>query len=273
MESIGFADAYRRRVTAATGARPRRRDRCLHAAPDELEGGGEECARATSTRAMRPRVLVNMAPSIDGKIAPARRGTTTHAGVPFTMSRHAEDAKRMRALRARADAVVIGATNLRVDDPDLLPSRLRVVVTHAGDQVEPGARMFAAEVGGEGVVAHTSAMPEPKRAALRERATLVQLGDSEVDVSALLGWLARERGCSVVLCEGGGALNAQFFAARAVDELYVTLAPRVLGGSSAPTMVEGEGFAPDAIPDAHLVECDRVGDELFLAYHFDWDRQ
>jgi riboflavin-specific deaminase-like protein len=221
---------------------------------------------------MRPRVLVNMAPSIDGKIAPARSGTPPHARTPFTMSRHAEDPKRMGALRARADAVVIGATNLRTDDPDLLPSRLRVIVTHAGDAVEPRARMFAAELGGEAVVAHAAAMPEAKRAALRERATLVELGASEVDITALLGWLARERGCRVVLCEGGGALNAKFFAARAVDELYVTLVPRILGGSSAPTIVEGDGFAPDSIPDARLASCDRVGEELFLVYHFDWER-
>jgi riboflavin-specific deaminase-like protein len=186
------------------------------------------------------------------------------------MSRHAEDGRRMRALRARADAVVIGAGNLRADDPDLMPSRLRVVVTRTGEGVDPSARIFAAELGGEAVVAHASTMGEPRRAALRSRATLAELGASEVDVAALLAWLARERGCRVVLCEGGGVLNAQLFAARAVDELYVTLVPRVLGGARAPTMVAGDGFAPDAIPDARLAACDRVGDELFLVYEFDW---
>jgi riboflavin-specific deaminase-like protein len=213
---------------------------------------------------MRPRVLVNMAPSVDGKIAPARKRA------PFTMSRHAEDPARMRELRARADAVVIGATNLRADDPDLVPSRLRVVVTRAGTQVEPGARMFDAALGGEAVVAHASTMPEHKRAALRPSATLAELGEAEVDPLRLLEWLARERGCRVVLCEGGGVLNARFFAARAVDELYVTVVPRILGGANAPTLVEGDGFEPDAIPDARLVSCDRVGDELFLVYAFDW---
>lgn len=176
----------------------------------------------------------------------------------------------MHALRARADAVVIGAGNLRADDPDLSPSRLRVVVTRTGDGVDPGARIFAAELGGEAVVAHASTMGEPRRAALRGRATLVELGASQVDVAALLGWLGRERGCRVVLCEGGGVLNAQLFEARAVDELYVTLVPRILGGAHAPTMVEGDGFAPDAVPDARLAACDRVGDELFLVYAFDW---
>jgi riboflavin-specific deaminase-like protein len=208
-----------------------------------------------------------MAPSLDGKIAPARKRA------PFVMSRHPEDPKRMLALRARADAVLIGATNLRADNPDLMPSRLRVVVTRTGEQVAPTAKMFDAALGGEAIVAHAATMPEEKRAALRPRATLVEVGASEVDVLRLLEWLGRERGCKVVLCEGGGVLNAHLFAARAIDELYLTIVPRILGGSHAPTLVEGDGFEPDALPDAHLESVERIGDELFLAYSFEWSRR
>jgi riboflavin-specific deaminase-like protein len=211
---------------------------------------------------MRPRVLCNVASSLDGKIAPARKRA------PFVMSRHEEDQRRMLSLRARADAVLIGASNLRADDPDLMPSKLRVVVTRAGDGIEPGAKMFDPALGGEAVVAHTSTMTAAKRASLDGRATLAELGDSEVDVLRLLEWLACERGCAVVVCEGGGVLNASLFAANAVDELYLTVVPRVLGGSRAPTMVEGEGFEPDAIADARLASAERIGDELFLVYHF-----
>ena len=65
-------------------------------------------------------------------------------------------------------------------------------------------------------------------------------------------------------------LNAGLLAARAIDELYMTIVPRVLGGSNAPTAVEGDGFAADAVPDARLTQLERVGDELFLTYAFDW---
>ncbi len=217
-------------------------------------------------RATRPKVLCNMAPSLDGKIAPA------HTVGRFVMSRGPEDSKRMHALRGRVDAVIIGAANLSMDDPDLMPSPLRVVVTRAGERVQPTAKMFDKVLGGEAIVAHAASMAESKRVALRERATIVELGASEVDVSRLLEWLARERGCEVVLCEGGGVLNASFLAARAIDELYLTVVPRVLGGSAAPTIVEGNGFGLDALPDARLAHVDRVGDELFLVYSFDWDR-
>ena len=215
-------------------------------------------------RATRPKVLCNMAPSLDGKIAPA------HRVGPFVMSRGTEDAKRMHALRSRADAVIIGAGNLSADDPDLMPSRLRVVVTRAGERVRPAAKMFDGALGGEAVVAHAASMSASVRSALRERATLVELGDHDVDISRLLGWLAGERGCRVVVCEGGGVLNARFLAARAIDELYLTIVPRVLGGSDTPTIVAGDGFEAGTLPDARLAHVDRVGDELFLVYAFDW---
>jgi riboflavin-specific deaminase-like protein len=213
---------------------------------------------------MRPHVWINMAPSLDGKIAPARKRA------PFVMSRHTEDPRRMHALRAKADAVLIGAANLRADNPDLMPSRLRIVVTARGEGVEPDARMFDPALGGEAVVAHSAAMPEDKRRRLKACANLVELGGDRVDLARLLDWLARERRCGVVLCEGGGVLNAGFFAIQAVDVVHLTIVPRLLGGSSAPGVVGGEGFEPDGIPDGELAACERVGDELFLEYRFVW---
>jgi riboflavin-specific deaminase-like protein len=212
----------------------------------------------------RPRVLLNFAPSLDGKIAPARKRE------PFTMSRHPEDRRRMLALRAGADAVLIGATNLRVDDPDLMPSRLRVVVTRAADRIPATAKMFAKSLGGEAIVAHTAMILPQKLAELRSHATLVELGASDIEIARLLDWLVRERGCKTLVCEGGGVLAANLFAAKAVDELYLTIVPRLLGGANAPTCVAGTGFEPDAIPDAHLDRVDRIGDELFLVYRFEW---
>jgi riboflavin-specific deaminase-like protein len=188
------------------------------------------------------------------------------------MSRHGEDAKRMHSLRARADAVLIGASNLRADDPDLAPSRMRVVVTRAGAGIEPTAKMFGGSAGGEAIVAHAATMPESTRASLGVHATLVELGTAEVDITRLLEWLGRERGCKVVLCEGGGVLTAHLFAACAIDELYLTIVPRVLGGAYAPTLVEGDGFEPDQIPDGHLQSVERIGDELFVVYGFDWEK-
>jgi riboflavin-specific deaminase-like protein len=212
----------------------------------------------------RPRVLLNFAVSLDGKIAPARKRA------PFVMSRHPEDPKRMVALRTRSDAVLIGASNLRADDPDLMPSGLRIVVSRAGDGISPTARMFDPKLGGEAIVAHSAMMSAATRRSFEHHATLLEMGASDVDMPRLLEWLTLNRTVRVLLCEGGGVLAAQLFAAKAVDELYLTMVPRVLGGANAPTPVEGSGFEPDAIPDGRLAAIDRVGDEIFLTYFFDW---
>jgi riboflavin-specific deaminase-like protein len=228
----------------------------------------------------RPRVLVNFASSVDGKIALApdfRKGA-------FMMSRHHEDPRRMRQIRARADAILIGAGNLRADDPDLAIDAkermrrreagerepLRMVVTGAGEGIRPNQKMFDPALGGPSVVLHSQQMSAQVREKLAPVATLVTLGQREVEVSQVLEWAARERSVGTLLCEGGGVLAAQLFASRAVDELFVTIVPRILGGALAPTLAEGPGFSSDEIPDATLGSMDRVGDELFLRYDFRW---
>jgi riboflavin biosynthesis pyrimidine reductase len=89
-----------------------------------------------------------------------------------------------------------------------------------------------------------------------------------VPADALVAWRRDGLGAATVVCEGGGVLVADLFAARAVDELYLTVVPRILGGVAAPTLVAGRGFDPDQIPDAKLASLERVGDELYLRYEF-----
>ena len=228
---------------------------------------------------VRPRVLVNFASSVDGKINPApglRQGK-------FMMSRHREDFRRMLSLRAEADAILIGATNLRADNPDLAippdertarrargtPEPARIVVTTAGEGITPDQRIFDPTLGGPSIVLHAPAMPVETRTRLGVVAELVQFMGDRVAMSDVLTWLDG-RGIRTLLCEGGGALVAQLFAARAVDALYLTLVPRLLGGAHAPTLADGPGFAPDEIPDPTLASMERVGDELYLRYEFNW---
>src|SRR5262245_44735740 len=147
---------------------------------------------------MRPRILVNFAVSLDGKINPA----PGHRHGPFVMSRGKEDWRRMLALRERADAVLIGAGNLRADDPPLSLNReerqrrqaagrplpARVVVTSSGEGIRPDARMFDLALGGPAYVVHAAAMPPATRAALSPVARLVELGETAVPVDRLLEW-------------------------------------------------------------------------------------
>jgi 2,5-diamino-6-(ribosylamino)-4(3H)-pyrimidinone 5'-phosphate reductase len=75
-----------------------------------------------------------------------------------------------------------------------------------------------------------------------------------------------ELGVKRLLVEGGGGLMWDFVKPNLIDELYVTLTPRILGGRDAPTLVDGAGFNPREVVNLKLKQCRRVGDELYLVY-------
>ncbi len=228
---------------------------------------------------LRPRVLINMAMSLDGKAGPV------HAlrPEPFRMSRGSRDPARMRELRASVDAVVAGASNLRDDNPGLglapeerarrrslgLSEPLRVVVTSHGRGLLPSLRVFQQELGGPCLLMHAGALDPALDTQLGPHVERVGFGGERIPIPALLERLSR-RGCQRILLEGGGELNAQFLAARAVDELYLTVVPRIFGGVSTPLVIAGDGWMDGQIPDARLVSCEPMESELFLHYHFAW---
>ena len=70
-----------------------------------------------------------------------------------------------------------------------------------------------------------------------------------------------------MLCEGGGELNDALFRAGLVDELHLTVCPKIFGGRGSPTIAEGAGFAKlAAAARFQLQSARRVGPELFLHY-------
>src|SRR5262249_40244512 len=74
------------------------------------------------------------------------------------------------------------------------------------------------------------------------------------------------RGVTRLLRECGGAPAAAFCAAGLVDELRLTLSPRVLGGATSPTPADGDALPAAIAPAFALVSMERVGDEVFLHY-------
>jgi 2,5-diamino-6-(ribosylamino)-4(3H)-pyrimidinone 5'-phosphate reductase len=220
----------------------------------------------------RPFVYINMAATADGKITSAAREYPRFA-TPA-------DRARMDRLRAEADALVVGAGTMRADDPKLHVRQedarryreslgkevalLRVLVTASG-RIHSDSRFFDDADGGERIVATVEECPESVVAPLALRAEVWKLGRGRVELSEMLRRLG-ERGIERVLVEGGGELNWAFVRAGLVDELYVTIAPALLGGREAPTLLEGDGFSMDDRVRLRLVEVDREGDELFCRY-------
>ncbi|MCX6906988.1 MAG: dihydrofolate reductase family protein [Verrucomicrobia bacterium] len=222
----------------------------------------------------RPFVFLNMAMTLDGKTSTVERRPTDWTSKT--------DKRRLIALRATADAVMVGArtsetdrTSLSIPDERLQRARvrrgqpphpLRVIVSGNGSFRE-NIRAFERQV--SPILIFTSR--RAPRAKLDRLARLPDVhvyivGKCAVDVPLMLDILARDWKVKRLLCEGGASLNWSLFAARAVDEVFVTLCPRVFGGTTAPTLVDGAGFPRNLALSAKLLRCQRKGRELFLRY-------
>jgi 2,5-diamino-6-(ribosylamino)-4(3H)-pyrimidinone 5'-phosphate reductase len=221
---------------------------------------------------IRPFVYINMAMTADGKITSARREEPR-----FTSRR---DKKTMDRLRAEADAVLVGAGTLRADDPPLhirdaemkayrrslgKPDALVNVLVTASAAVDPTSRFFLEDPAATRIVATVEETPADRVARLAEVAEVWTVGRGAVDLPELLSRL-KARGIERLLVEGGGELNWGFVRDGLVDELFVTIAPALLGGRDAPSLCEGEGLAMVDRVRLRLVSSEVVDGEIFCRY-------
>jgi riboflavin biosynthesis pyrimidine reductase len=92
-------------------------------------------------------------------------------------------------------------------------------------------------------------------------------GKKRLDLRAATRWLHQKWNVRRLICEGGGELNDAMFRAGLVDELYLTLCPRIIGGSKAPTIADGLGFPKLAKAEQlKLKTLKQSRNELFLTY-------
>ncbi len=220
----------------------------------------------------RPFVYMNMAMTADGKVTSAAREYPS-----FTSRR---DRVNMDRLRAEADAILVGAGTLRADDPPLhvrdpemrayrrslgKPDGLLNVLVSAGLAVDPESGFFRAGGAAGRIVATVDEAPAERVRALEAHAEVWRLGRGAVDIRELLRRL-RARGVERLLVEGGGETNWAFVRDDLLDELHVTVAPALLGGRAAPTLVEGDGLAMAEQRRLALVSVERHEDEIYLRY-------
>lgn len=103
---------------------------------------------------------------------------------------------------------------------------------------------------------------------LASKVRLIRLGKEIVDIDLLTSFLHQE-GFQHALVEAGPTLISVFLAHNLIDELFLTVAPKIFGNSenATYTLVEGYLFPPDAIKQCKLLSAKQVGDELFLRYN------
>jgi riboflavin-specific deaminase-like protein len=118
---------------------------------------------------------------------------------------------------------------------------LRVIVTGSGS-IDPAAKLFQKRFSPI-IVLTTRRAPPKKLAQLRKSADEVRIcGDMEIHFRATLRWLYEKWHVKRLLCEGGGELNDALFRADLVDEIHLTICPKIFGGRTGPTIADGEGF-------------------------------
>jgi 2,5-diamino-6-(ribosylamino)-4(3H)-pyrimidinone 5'-phosphate reductase len=218
-----------------------------------------------------PWVGVNMAMSADGKVSTYRRETFS-LGSPW-------DRYLMDILRAKADAVIVGSRTLsldgwavRVRHPAIRRRRLKqkrgahpLNVVLSTDLRIPARSEFFTFPETEKLVITTRRAPKSRVDRFRTIAEVRVLPAASIAPQQALAVLA-DRGVRRVLLEGGGTLNFSFFRENLVDEIYITVTPRILGGDTAPTPVDGKGFLRAAQVRLRLSSLKRRDDEVFLKY-------
>lgn len=223
---------------------------------------------------MRPFVFINVATTVDGKLAPENRRF-----VPFGSRR---DLDFLYQLRARADAVLMGARTVdcapghygpgpakyrRMRINRGLPEyNLRVVASGRGT-LSPRADIFRYRF--SPIIVLTSARASVRNLRrLRGAADDVEIfGDRQLDFSAAFRWLEKKWRVKKILCEGGGELNTALIRQNLVDEIYVTICPLIFGGRGAPTLADGRGVSRiEQATGLRIKSLKRIGQEIFLVY-------
>jgi riboflavin-specific deaminase-like protein len=223
----------------------------------------------------KPYVLINMVASLDGKAS-----IDGKAGSIGSLT----DRTLMRSLRAQADAVMIGAgtlraEKLRLDVPEYLararealslrPQPLAVIATESGEvPLETNLLGSSPE---NLLVLVSPNTPEEQIAALSTHASVEVMWEEmpafRPDPTVALEILKRRYAIGVLVVEGGPALIHSLVRRGLADELFLALAPKLLGGAqpSALTILEGPTLPPQTT-NPEIVSIHLAGDELFLRY-------
>ena len=209
----------------------------------ELLGSMSLGDRATPER---PYTVANFISSVDGRATIGGRS----AGL-------GDDGDRMMflGLREQADAVLAGTTTLRTERYGRIlrdaerrgrraqrgrsPEPLTSVVTRSGE-VPTEIPLFAEP---EARIVVFSAAPIDSLARCAAHVDVIRLEASELILTTALRLLRSDYGMRSVLCEGGPTLFGALLRERLVDELFLTLAPKLAGGGDGPTISSGPELA------------------------------
>jgi riboflavin-specific deaminase-like protein len=228
--------------------------------PEEIASGlrlGEHA------REGRPYLALNMVSTLDGKatIEWRTRGISTEL-----------DRALFHHLRTQADAVMVGAGTARTERYGRMTKTAELREKRVSEGLAPDP--LAVVVSGRlDLPADLPLLNEPDQRVLiatASDATIEGLGPQVEylrvgdDLPLLMAGLRADHGVRSILCEGGPTLNSFLLASDLVDELFLTLNPKLSGGASALTIVAGRGLVEPA--ELELVSVAEGAGDLFTRW-------
>ncbi len=238
----------------------------LRAAGIEVVVGVEEAACQKLNEAFVHRILhhqpfgiLKYAMTLDGKIA------TSSGHSAWITSQTARN--EVHQLRVGCEAVIVGGNTVRLDNPQLTtrqtdsPKPLRVVMSRTLD-LPTEAYLWQTDIAPTLVMTEPDVKPAFQDHLRRQGVEVVEL--SPLSPATVMNYLY-DRGCLTVLWECGGTLAAQAIADGAIQKVLAFIAPKIVGGQTAPSPIGDLGILtmPDAIA-LERVQWRVMGNECLL---------
>jgi 2,5-diamino-6-(ribosylamino)-4(3H)-pyrimidinone 5'-phosphate reductase len=217
------------------------------------------------TKQKKPYIILSAAMTIDGKIASIK-------GDSELSDEH--DWRNVYKLRTQVDAIMVGKGTILKDNPKLHikfhehKGYYRIVVdSNLKIPIDSQVITFQPEVYPT-IICSTENVSEDKIKDFESRnVKIIKVGSGkQVNIENLLPFLY-DIGIKSILLEGGGTLNWSFIEIDLIDEIRLTIAPLIVGGQDATSLVEGEGFETMIqAPKYELMDVNHRDDYVVLKY-------
>lgn len=189
------------------------------------------------------------------------------------------DFDRVDAVRAECDAILVGASTIRKDNPSLLirsasrqqdriscglpANPIKVTLTRSG-HLSKDFKFFTTGNSTKLVYCSNGASKNIESELLEsELLQIVEFRDITPDL--ILNNLS-SRGVRKLLIEGGSSVGTFFLSANLVDELQISIAPFFVGESTAPRFVNASTFPFHKANRMFLIQVEKIGDMALLTY-------
>ena len=187
----------------------------------------------------RPRVIFSAAITLDGKLASRNGDSKLSSKI---------DKIRVHKLRSKVDAILIGKNTVKIDDPLLSVHNIKKknpirIILDSNATIRTSSRILKTCSKIPTIIVVTKKAQKKNLQKLEKfPVQIVVCGNNTVSIKKLLAVL-KKKGIKNILVEGGGTTNWAFVKENLVDEAIITITPYLVGGMTATTLVDGDGFS------------------------------